>query len=333
MATRTMNPAEERIGTVIGGKYRIDSLIAMGGMSTVYNGTHLGLGRRVAVKLFHSYLAEDKSLVERFLNEATGTSRINHTNVVTIIDMGQDEEGIPYFVMEYLEGESLRKRLGRGNGRLSISESAAIIIQILYGLEAAHSRNITHRDLKPGNIFISIGTNNSRVVKILDFGVARFRELESEGKDRLTLTGTVMGTPEFMSIEQARAQRDKVDQRSDIYSCGVILYRCLTGISPMKGNSQYETIRNINRKVVLPPSAVAGDIPVEVDYVVMKAMQRKRRRRFQDCRSFIDAMQVFYEVESLPPDTNLRRTLPDKEITEDQSDSLPKKKPERDSIV
>jgi serine/threonine protein kinase len=330
-----MNEDLKRVGTILGGRYRIQDVIARGGMSTVYRGSHLTLGRRVAVKIFHAYLAEDLSLVKRFMNEAIGTARLNHPNIVDIHDMGMDSDNVPFFIMELLEGESLHQRLKRQPRRLTVHHAADVMVQILDGLELAHSRGITHRDLKPSNVFLARGPDGIESVKILDFGIARFRELESEDRDKLTLTGTVLGTPEYMSIEQARAQREAIDERSDLYSCGVILYRCLTGISPMKGKSQFETVRNIYRRAVRPPSEAADGIPPGIDALVLKAMAREKEKRFQDCRSFREAMKFFYEVESPPlPVSPFEVSLEqDEPETQNLSDSMQESGPDAPTSV
>jgi tRNA A-37 threonylcarbamoyl transferase component Bud32 len=282
------------IGRVLEGKYRIDTFIQKGGMGSVYAGTHLNLGRKVAIKTFHRELTEERSFVVRFLNEAKGTSRINHRNIVDIIDIGMDEEGYPFFVMEFLEGESLKSMLHRAGGRLPLHETADLMIQVLFGLNAAHQAGIVHRDMKPGNIFIAREPDGAETVKVLDFGIARFLDFELEGRGMRTETGSLLGTPEYMSLEQARGERELIDHRTDIYACGVILYQCLTGVQPMRGASHIQTLQNIASKAVPPPSSLVDTISPEVDEVVMMAMEREREKRFQDCKSFIEAMDVFY---------------------------------------
>ncbi len=330
-----MNEDLNRVGTILGGRYRIEEIVARGGMSTVFRGSHLGHGRRVAVKIFHAYLAEDLSLIKRFMNEAIGTARLNHPNIVDIFDMGMDSGNVPFFIMEFLEGESLHQRLKRPPRRLTVHHSADLMIQVLDGLEEAHSRGITHRDLKPSNIFLARGPEGGETVKILDFGIARFRELESEGRDKLTLTGTVLGTPEYMSIEQARAEREEIDERSDLYACGVILYRCLTGISPMKGKGQFETVRNIYRRAAKPPSEAAEGIPPGIDEVVLKAMARRKEGRFQDCRSFREALKFFYTVDSppLPVSPSEMSLDQDEQETQNLSDSMQESGPDAPTSV
>jgi len=313
-----------RIGTTIGGRYRIESRIARGGMSTVYLGVRVPGGGNVAVKVFHGALADDASLVKRFLNEAVGTSRLNHPNIVDILDMGMDEENIPFFVMELLDGEPLSERLRRPPFRLGLKETTDIMLQVLTGLQAAHGRGITHRDLKPSNIFLARAPDGTETAKILDFGIARFREFENDGREKLTITGTVLGTPEYMSLEQARAQRDLIDHRSDLYACGVILYRCLTGISPMKGKNRFETVRNVYKRSAPPPSTAAPNVPPQVDPVVMKAMERERALRYQDCGSFIEALRTFYEIdfEIIPEWASMPVAISEEE-TQELADSMP----------
>ena len=294
-----------KVGETLAGKYSIDAFIQKGGMGMVYLGTHLDLGRKVALKIFHRHMVGDKSLVTRFLNEAKGTSRLHHRNIVDIIDVGTDEEGIPFIVMEYLAGETLKERLAARGGKLRPGRCADVMIQVLSGLHVAHQAGIIHRDLKPGNIFIAKDADGMETAKILDFGIARFREFEAGSKRVLTSTGTILGTPEFMSIEQTQGVREQIDTRTDIYSCGVILYCCLTGVSPMKGANQKTTLRNVVVKDVPPPSSLVAGLPPAVDAIVMKAMERDREKRYQDCASFAKALYNFYAHDKTVPAFNI----------------------------
>jgi hypothetical protein len=291
-----MNATVDRIGSTIAEKYRLDAIIDRGGMGTVFIATHLDLGKKVAIKLLHTDKRGDDSYVARFMNEAKGTSRLNHRNIVDIIDVGIDRLGLPYFVMEYLEGESLKEKLSKGNLRLTLEETASIMIQVLEGLQVAHARGVIHRDLKPGNIFLAREEGGGEVVKILDFGLARFKELEQEGFAVRTAEGTVAGTPEYMSPDQIVGTRDELDHRTDIYTCGVLLYRCITGVSPFKRKTQKDSILAMLKEEIPPPSAVMSGIPRAVDEVVMKAMARDKTQRFKDCASLIEAMKVFREA-------------------------------------
>lgn len=291
---------EKRLGSKLLGRYEILSYIQKGGMGTVFLGRHLELEKTVAIKIFHRHLTEEKELVARFINEARGIAKLQHRNIVNVFDIGSDDEGIPFFVMEYLTGESLRDRLSRIEV-LSIKAVTDIMIQILSGLQVAHSRGIIHRDLKPGNIFLSIEEDGSEVVKILDFGVAKFRDIDPEKKTEITTDGSILGTPSYMSPEQASGKKGTIDHRSDIYSCGVMLFRCLTGINVFKGDSLIETVQNILYTKHDPPSFFNESLPSEVDGVVLKAIEVNREKRFKDCRDFIEALKTFYPLSGTSP--------------------------------
>jgi len=291
-----MTDVESRLGSTLVNRYRIESKIQKGGMGTVFLATHLELGKVVAVKIFHADLAEKKTLTIRFINEAKGTASLHHRNIVDIIDIGTDEKGIPFFVMEYLKGDSLKDRLKRLFHGMHPAEAADIMIQVLTGLHVAHGRKIIHRDLKPGNIFISKEADGSEIVKILDFGVAKFKELEGIDGVELTTDGSVVGTPSFMSPEQATGKLKEVDHRSDLYSCGLILYRCLTGMNPFKGDTPLETIHNILNLQPPPPSFIVESIPKELDEIILKSIDKDKTKRYQDCRSFVEALKTTYDV-------------------------------------
>lgn len=275
----------------------------------VFLATHMELGRKVAIKIFHPHLVEKKELVYRFLNEARETSKLHHRNIVDVIDIGTDENHIPYFVMEYLTGESLRDKLKGRDSFLSIKETADIMIQILTGLYVAHSNGIIHRDIKPANVFIVKEEDGTELVKILDFGIAKFLELETAEDRELTTDGTIMGTPSFMSPEQAMGKKNEIDHRTDIYACGMIMYRCLTGLNPFKSDNQYDVFKNIIQMKPPAPSFINEKIHREVDEVILKAIEKDKGKRFQDCKSFIQAMKCFYTTEGVSPSGNIAQIV------------------------
>ncbi|HKE20549.1 MAG TPA: serine/threonine-protein kinase, partial [Kofleriaceae bacterium] len=193
------------VGQMLDEKYRIDELLEVGGMGAVYVGSHTRLQKRVAIKVLRSELTGAAEIVERFLREAVAASRIGHENIVEVTDIGKAQNGAPFIVMELLEGENLAARIKRG-GPLHVPQACAIAIEILSAMDAAHRAGIVHRDLKPENVFLA-RKSRSETVKVLDFGISRMVQTE-EGQNRLTLTGLVMGTPYYMSPEQACGESD-----------------------------------------------------------------------------------------------------------------------------
>ena len=214
------------------GNYRSISLLGEGGMGAVYLAEHPEIGRRVAVKVLHTDLTRDPQLLTRFLNEARAANAIHHPNIIEILDSGTTDGGMPYLVMELLEGETLAARVRR-LGKLSLAEALDIAYQTASAVGAAHRKNIVHRDLKPDNLFIIADHSNPgrERVKVLDFGIAKLQAKTAPGMMVQTRTGTVMGTPAYMSPEQCLGNRE-LDARSDIYSLGIILYEMLCGRTP-----------------------------------------------------------------------------------------------------
>src|SRR3954468_3330429 len=207
------------IGTLISDRFRLEEKIGAGGMSTVYRAFDPTLERWVAIKLMHRDISSDPDQLERFRREARAVARLNHPHVVTVIDAGEDD-GTPYIVFEYVEGETLKERIRR-LGRLPVGEAVAYAIEIGRALSAAHAQRLVHRDVKPQNVLI----DPEGRAKVTDFGIAR--SLEARG---LTATGRVLGTTDYVSPEQALGH--EVTQQSDIYSLGVCLYEMLTGDAP-----------------------------------------------------------------------------------------------------
>src|SRR5215216_7217005 len=213
------------IGTLIGGRFRLEEQVGSGGMSSVYRAFDPTLERHVAIKLMHRDISNDADQLERFRRESRAVAQLNHPHVVTVIDAGEDD-GAPFIVFEYVEGETLKDRIRR-MGRLPIPEAVAYAIEIARALQAAHDRRIVHRDVKPQNVLI----DDEGTAKVTDFGIAR--SLTEEG---LTADGRVLGTTDYVSPEQALGQ--DVDPQSDLYSLGVVLYEMLTGSVPFSGENQ-----------------------------------------------------------------------------------------------
>jgi serine/threonine-protein kinase len=278
------------IGQTIDGKYRILRKIGEGGMGAVFEGENVRINRRVAIKVLHAAASSNADVVRRFEREAQAAGRIGSDHILEILDLGELQGGERYLVMEYLQGETLAARLARV-GRLSPQQLIPLMRQVLLGLGAAHAAGIVHRDLKPDNIFIlQEKAGISDFVKIIDFGISKFSALA--GDLSMTRTGSVMGTPYYMSPEQAQGER-QIDHKSDLYALGVIMYEALASTVPFNG----ETFNELMFKIVLstPPSLrqVAADVDPAFVAIVERAMAREPARRFDSCEELKQALDEY----------------------------------------
>ena len=258
------------LGRSIDGRYRIDSLIGAGGMGTVYRATRVLIGDEVAIKILHQDHTDANSS-ERFRREAQAAARLKHPNAVSIYDFGISTDGLQYLVMEVVEGESLREKLS--HGPLNFATAVEVTSQVCAALDEAHRRHIIHRDIKPDNILLDSNAGGLRV-KVLDFGIARLRD---DTAGHLTQTGSVMGTPHYMSPEQCLGEN--LDPRADIYSVGIVLYEMLCGRVPF--NSPVSTAVVVQHVSQPPPSlhSINPAIPEAVEEVVLHAIQKNRGDR------------------------------------------------------
>lgn len=274
---------EDLTGSVLLGRYQILRPLGVGGMGTVYLCEHTTILKKFAVKVLSNELSQRPDHVDRFLREARASSMISHPNVVEITDFGQTPAGAPFFVMEYLDGEDLSDMLSRA-GKVPWRQAKQMMLQICGALQAAHDQGIVHRDMKPGNVLRLDGDRD--FVKVLDFGIAKVTS--NEVKDRtLTQSGTVIGTPEYMSPEQGWG--NPVDHRGDIYAMGVILFELLAGKVPFSGNSLMEIL---NRHMYEVPDVDGAGIPEDVGRIILKAMQKDRELRFQSMDEFAQALEA-----------------------------------------
>ena len=302
-----MNP----IGTLIGGRYRLEAEIGRGGMSSVYRAFDTVLERAVAIKLMHREIAADSDQLERFRREARSVAQLNHPHVVTVIDAGEEPSpegepgvGAPYIVLEYVDGETL-KAVIRREGPLAISQAIAYAIEIARALGAAHERQIVHRDVKPHNVLIS----EEGGAKITDFGIARM--LTEEG---LTMAGRVLGTTDYVSPEQALGQ--PVTGQSDLYSLGIVLYEMLTGDVPFHGDSPVAVAMKHVREEMPDVQRRRPEISAATAAVVDRAVAKDLGTRYPDAASMVADLEDVLAIEASRSGqatgeaTTVLRTLP-----------------------
>ncbi|HTM44411.1 MAG TPA: serine/threonine-protein kinase [Polyangiaceae bacterium] len=273
------------IGDVIDDKYRILRMIGEGGMGAVYEGENRLISRKVAIKVLYGAASMSQDAIQRFEREAQAAGRIGNDHILEIIDLGRLPDGARYMVMEFLDGETLGQRIAQ-KGRLTAQELVPVFKQVLVGLQAAHDAGIVHRDLKPDNIFILKNKANQKdFVKIIDFGISKFQDPSDHN---MTRTGTVMGTPFYMSPEQAKGVG--VDARSDLYSVAAMLYEGLSGTVPFDG----KTFNELMFKIVLSEPRPLIELVPELDpafaSVVQKGMARDSQHRFASARDFGEAL-------------------------------------------
>jgi serine/threonine-protein kinase len=271
------------------GNYKIVAQLGEGGMGTVYLGEHPLIGKKVAVKVLLDELSQRADVVQRFFNEAKAVNDIAHPNIVDIVDFGQqniDGRERVYFIMEFLDGDSLQGRL-RKTG-LTIPESLHVISQCCSALSASHKKGIVHRDLKPDNIFLCPRGADRNFVKILDFGIAKLTG-DGPGSSSKTKTGLVIGTPWYMSPEQCEG-KGLIDPRSDVYSLGVVLYELLTGQVPFGGEAFGEVLLAQMVKPPPPPSQINPNVRGDLETIVLRALAKDRAQRFQTMEEFQDVV-------------------------------------------
>ena len=274
-----MSPAVEVLGTVLGGKYRIVRLLAQGGMGAVYEGEHVEIGHKVAIKVMKPELAQRAEALARFRREAQIAGTLGHDNICAVLDLGTTPEGSPYLVMPLLKGSSLAQALTEC-GPLPEERALDIAAQLLAALSAAHQVGVVHRDLKPDNVFLTQIGERADFIKVLDFGISKVLGAQREAS-ALTQTGTLVGTPYYMAPEQARGLKDQ-DARVDVYAVGVILFEMLTGHLPFTGDEIGGVIIKIATEGFTRPSQLRPDLSPAVEGLVLRAMERDRDRRFPD---------------------------------------------------
>ena len=308
---------DDLVGKIVGGRYLVSGPIGRGGMGTVFEGEHVELGRPVAIKVLSPEQAKKRNATQRFQVEARTAGAIGHPNICEVYDMGMLPDGCPYLVMERLSGNTLQAKLGLEK-KLSIPEAIDILRGVLAGLAAAHEKNVVHRDIKPENIFLC--TDPVQEVKLVDFGVAKIYGDDAEDSElNLTRTGMVMGTPYYMSSEQARGQRN-LDARVDVYAAGVVLYECLAGVRPYVAPNYNALLVKIIGQDAPPLSGFRPDVSPELERIVQKSMMRSRKQRFQSALDFRDALEELVRASDRAP---ISDPYPSIDIDLEQSGMVP----------
>jgi tRNA A-37 threonylcarbamoyl transferase component Bud32/tetratricopeptide (TPR) repeat protein len=272
-------------------RYRIEAVLGEGGMGAVYRAEHILMKKVVALKLLHAEMGQVEDAGRRFEREAQSASRLNHQHIVSVTDFGLNQGGELFLVMEFVAGQSMADAIDQG--RLSVARACHLAGQILSALEHAHEQKVVHRDLKPANVMLVQNPDPrlGEVAKILDFGIAKITE-NAEGEQPLTKGVMIFGTPSYMSPEQATGQ--DVDARSDLYSCGVMLYEMLAGRKPFDSDDVVKLMAMQVTAAPPPLSRVAPDaqIPEAIEAVVMRALEKNRERRFASAREFREALEA-----------------------------------------
>ncbi len=294
--------AEDLTGRTLLGKYRIVELLGQGGMGTVWRATHVRTGRKLAIKVLDERFLSNGSIVQRFGREARAASAIQHPGIVEVLDLDQTEEGVPFLVMELLEGETLATRIERV-GRLSQDEAVQVMTQLLGALDAAHARGVVHRDLKPDNVvLVPRGQGAGESLKILDFGIS---QKEDERVAQLTLAGSVLGTPHYMAPEQALGEAT-VDARADVYAAAVVMYECVVGDVPFDAPNYNRLIQVILNEEPIPPRERGAAVDPGVEEVIVRAMAKDRAERPETAGAMLEMLEAVTSEATMPFD---RETL------------------------
>jgi serine/threonine protein kinase len=292
--TRIRSPRQLKPGTEVRG-YRIVRKLAVGGTAWVFEGRHIESDRRVAIKVLNDQYRGDACIVKRFANEARAAMTLESPHIVAIETVGTLSAGLPFLVMEYLEGMDLYHVLEKSGWRLSIEEALHLVDQVAQALEVAHAHGIVHRDIKPENVFI-LQTDQGALAKVLDFGLSRVPRAGDISS--LTRTGTTVGTPHYMALEQLRGDRT-IDGRADVYSLGVLTYELLSGHCPFEGPDLHDVMVRAARDEAPPLRTHRPDLPDGLLAAIAHAMERDRNKRCPSARAFRDAIRPFWSGKGL----------------------------------
>jgi serine/threonine-protein kinase len=315
------------VGDLIEGKYRLTSLLGTGGWGSVFEGENVRTLHRVAIKVLHTEMSGRTDSIVRFEREAQAAGKIGSDHIIEVFDLGQLTTGEHFMVMELLEGEDLATRLSFGV--IPPPMLASIMIQVLEGLGAAHAAGILHRDLKPANLFLLRSKNGADFVKILDFGISKFGATPATQ----TQTGSIMGSPCYMSPEQARGAKN-IDARSDLFSLGVVLFECVTGTLPFDGANFHELLFKIALSDAPDPRTVLATIDPGFAAIVLRALARDPATRYQTCAEFQEALVAWMAQSGHAlPEPSLRRGGRSSASSKSASRGLPPSDPHIEDTV
>jgi serine/threonine protein kinase len=281
-------------GTVVAGRYRLDRLLGQGGMGQVWAVTHEVTLRTAALKFLNGPVHQRPERRRRFLREARAASSVNHPNVVQIHDFFELEDGTPVMVMDLLEGETLGQRLAREHS-LSLSAAVNVLLPVISAVGTAHALGIVHRDLKPDNVFLSGPPGSTAGVRVLDFGIAKLTTPGAMDPSAVTDTGTLLGTPSYMSPEQSFGEKS-VDHRTDIWAIGVMLYEAIAGTRPVEGENAGQILKRLMGEAITPIEVIVPDLPAEVARLIGSMLARDPDGRPRDLREVDDVLVKYGEV-------------------------------------
>jgi serine/threonine-protein kinase len=308
----TLSATDPFVGRTLDEKYCVEERLGEGGMGAVYRARHLSMDRPVAIKVLHQRLSEDEAARLRFQIEARAAVHLHHSNAVSVTDFGQTSEGCVYIVMELLEGRTLREILSR-EAPIETARAISMMLQASDAVAAAHEAGIIHRDLKPSNILLTQSADQPAVVKVLDFGIAKFAPDDDEEATTLAQTNSVIGTPRYMSPEQHNG--NELTPAADVYSLGVILYEMLTGMVPFSGANPAEIAQKHANNPPHSPREIVAAIPEDVERIVLHALEKEPADRPANAAEF--RRELFETAERLGLEHHALKSAPDIEALRD----------------
>lgn len=281
------------VGDVVADKYRIESVLGAGGMGVVFSARHTTLNGQFALKFLSREGLTSRQAINRFYREGQAAARLRSEHAVRVFDVGTHTNGLPYIVMEYLEGGDLG-RLLRASGQLPVKDAVDYMLQTCAAIAEAHRAGIIHRDLKPSNLFCLPREDKSILIKVLDFGISKVTNSQPN-EEAVTVTGNFIGSPSYMSPEQMKAP-NRVDLRTDIWSLGVVLYECLTGKLPFPAGTFPEICLRVAQDAPIPPTSYRADLPPRLEAIILRCLEKDRDKRFGSIKELSDALAEFTSV-------------------------------------